>query len=79
MANELTAVLGGLLGYVGVIAALGVLVMAILEADGVATGMNSGPRSDWAAVARPDGASTVSSDRIAGPDRPELRRSVAAK
>ena len=76
LANEFTAFLAGVLGYFGVIAALGVLVITILEADGVGTGIVPGPRADHAAVERPY---VVNDDRGEGPNRPELRRSVAAR
>ena len=76
LADELTAVLGGLLGYVAVLAALGVMVIYLLEIDGVSAAMEPGPRSDQAAVERPY---VINDDRIEGPNRPELRRSVATK
>jgi hypothetical protein len=71
LADELTAVLGGLLGYVAVLAALGVGVIYLLEIDGVSAAIEPGPRADHAAVERPY---VVSDDR---PMRPELRRAVA--
>ena len=73
LADELTAVLAGVLGYVAVLAALGVTVITLLEIDGVSAAMEPRPRSDQAAVARPY---VVNDDRTEGP---ELRRSVAAR
>jgi hypothetical protein len=79
LADELTAVLGGLLGYVAVLAALGVMVIYLLEIDGVSAAMEPGPRSDQAAVERPDRASAFNGNRIEVANRPELRRTVAAR
>ena len=71
LADELTAVLGGLIGYVAVLAALGVGIAYLLEIDGV----NAGPGAPTiqAAVERPY---VINDDRIEGP---ELRRTVAAR
>jgi hypothetical protein len=77
LANELTALLAGLLGYAAVLAALGVLVVSILEIDGEGTAMTSGPRPDWTALEPSHTASTTGDDRIDVASRPELRRSVA--
>jgi len=72
MADELTALFGGLLGYVAVLAALGGAVVYLLEIEGVSAAAGAGLRADHAAVERP----YVINE---GLDRPELRRSVAAK
>lgn len=72
LADELTAVLGGLLGYVAVLAALGVGVVYLLDMDEVRAAIEPEPRADLAAVERP----YVINE---GPTRPELRRAVAAK
>ena len=79
LADELTAVLAGVLGYVAVLAALGVTVITLLEIDGVSAAMGPGPRSDQAAVERPFHVFAINDDRVEGPNRPELRRSVAAR
>ncbi len=74
LADELTAVLGGLLGYAAVLAALGVGVSYLLDMGGVSAATEPEPRSAQAAVERPY---VIDDDRIAGLDRPELRRAVA--
>jgi hypothetical protein len=72
LADELTAVLGGLLGYVAVLAALGVGIAYLLEIDGVSA--EPGARTEQVAtLARPY---VVNDDRIEGP---ELRRTVVAR
>ena len=77
MADELTAFLAGLLGYVAVLGgARRGWSSTILEIDGVGTATEPGPRADQAAVERPY---VVNDDRGEGPNRPELRRSVAAR
>ena len=73
LADELTAVLGCLLGYVAVLAALGVTIAYLLEIDGVSA--EPGARPVQAAVERPY---VVNDDRTEGLNRPELRRSTAA-
>jgi hypothetical protein len=72
LADELTAVLAGLLGYIGVLAALGVLVIYALESDAVSAAIEPAPRSMQAAMAQPYGINE-------GPNRPELRRGVTPK
>jgi hypothetical protein len=74
LADELTAVLGGLLGYVAVLAALGVTIAYLLEIDGVNT--EPGARTDQVAMGRPY---VIDDDQIKGPNRPELRRAVATR
>jgi hypothetical protein len=71
LADELTAVLGGLLGYVAVLAALGVGVIYLLDMDEVRAAIEPAPRADLAAVERPY---VVNDD---WPDRPQLRRAAA--
>jgi hypothetical protein len=73
LADELTAVLAGLIGYAAVLAALGVGVIYLLETDEVGAAIETGLRAERAAVERPY---VVNDD---GPDRPELRRAVAAR
>ena len=73
LADELTAVLGGLIGYVAVLAALGVGVIYLLDMDEVTAAIEPPARSIQAAVERPY---VITNE---GPDRPELRRAVAAK
>ena len=73
LADELTAVLGGLLGYVAVLAALGVGVVYLLELGGASAAMEPGPGTGEAALERP----YVIDDE--GPNRPELRRAVAGR
>jgi hypothetical protein len=73
LADELTAVLGGLLGYAAVLAALGVGVIYLLDMDGVSAAIETGLRTEHAAVERPY---VISDDRTEGP---ELRRAVAAR
>jgi hypothetical protein len=77
LANEMTALLAGLLGYGAVLAALGVLVVSILEIDGQGTGMTSMPRADLTAVEPSHGAATVGDDRIDAGGQPKLRQSMA--
>jgi hypothetical protein len=67
LADELTAVLGGLIGYVAVLAALGVGIAYLLEID-VVSAEPTAPAIQ-AAVERPYVIN----------DGPELRRSVAAR
>jgi hypothetical protein len=71
LADEFTAVLGGLLGYVAVLAALGVGIAYLLEIDGVSAEPDG--RTIQAAVERPY---VINEDRVEGPD---LRRSMAAR
>jgi hypothetical protein len=80
MADELTAFLAGVLGYIAVLGALGVVIISILELDGVTTAP-SGPglRFDWAAVEGPTRISAIDGDRVAGRNRPPLRGSVATR
>lgn len=73
LANELTAVLGGLIGYGAVLAALGVGIIYLLDMDAVSAAIEPTPRAIQAAVERP----YVVDD--GGPDRPELRRAMAAR
>jgi hypothetical protein len=73
LADELTAVLGGLLGYAAVLAALGVGVIYLLDMT-VSAATEPEPRSAQATVERPY---VITDDRIAGLDQPELRRAVA--
>ena len=70
LADELTAVLGGLIGYAAVLAALGIGVIYLLDMDEVGAAIETGLRADLAAVERP---------YVAGDEGPELRRAVAAK
>ena len=74
LADELTAVLGGLLGYVAVLAALGLGIAYLLEIDGVSA--EPGAPAIQAAVERPY---VINDDRVDGLNRPELRRSMAAR
>ena len=71
LADELTAVLGGLIGYVAVLAALGLGIAYLLEIVGV----NAQPetRTIQAAVTKPY---VINDDRVEGP---ELRQTVAAR
>ena len=46
MADELTALFGGLLGYVAVLAALGGAVVYLLEIEGVSAATGPGLRAD---------------------------------
>jgi hypothetical protein len=71
LADELTAVLGGLLGYVAVLAALGLGIAYLLEIDGVSAEPDA--RTIQAAVERPY---VINEDRAEGPD---LRRTVATR
>ena len=71
LADELTAVLGGLLGYVAVLAALGLGIAYLLEIDGVSGEPDA--RTIQAAVERPY---VINEDRAEGPD---LRRTVATR
>jgi len=72
LADELTATLAGLLGYIAVLAFLGVTVIQILEMDEISTGIGSVPASAWTTNERPP------HDRIEGTERPQFRPSVAA-
>jgi hypothetical protein len=76
LADELTAVLGGLLGYVAVLAGLGVTIAYLLEIDGVSAATEPGLRADRAPIERPY---VVNDERIDALNRPELRRSMAAR
>ena len=79
MADELTAFLAGVLGYIAVLGALGVVIISILELDGVTAPSGPGLRFDWAAVDGPTRISAIDGDRVAGRNRPPLRGSVAAR
>jgi hypothetical protein len=68
LADELTAVLGGLIGYIAVLAALGVGIAYLLEIDGVSAEPDARPVQ--AAVERP---------YVINDEGPELRRSMAAR
>lgn len=76
LADELTAVLASLIGYAAVLAALGVGIIYLLDMDGVSAAIEAAPRSDQAAMVRPY---VIDGERIEGPNRPELRRSMAAR
>jgi hypothetical protein len=78
MADELTAFLAGVLGYIAVLGALGVVIISVLELDG-ATAAGPGLRSDWTGAGRPTRVSAIDGDRIEGLVRPPLRGSVAAR
>ena len=77
MADELTAFLAGVLGYIAVLGALGLVIVSILELDGASSG--PGLRPDWAAVEQPTRISAIDGDRVAGRTRPPLRGSVTAR
>ena len=62
--------LGGLIGYTAVLAALGVGVIYLLEIDQVSAGIEPAPRSIQAAVERPYPIDD---------EGPELRRGVLAR
>ena len=66
--------LGGLLGYVAVLAALGLGIAYLLEIDGVSA--EPGARPIQAAVERPY---VVNDDRTEALNQPELRRSMATR
>lgn len=70
LADELTAVLAGLIGYVAVLVALGVGVIYLLDTDEVGATLETGLRAERAAVERP---------YVVNDDGPELRRAVAAR
>jgi hypothetical protein len=76
LADEVTAVLGGLIGYVAVLAALGVGVIYLLEMEEVSAAIETSLRTEHAAVARPY---VINDDRTERPTRPELRQSMAAR
>ena len=76
LANELTALLAGLLGYVAVLAALGVGVIYLLETDDVRAAIEPPARSTEAAVERPY---VIDGDRTERPNQPERRQSAAAR
>jgi hypothetical protein len=78
MADELTAFLAGVLGYIAVLGALGVVIISVLELDG-ATAAGPGLRSDWAAVEPSTRISAIDGDRVEGRNRPPLRGSVATR
>jgi hypothetical protein len=75
LADELTATLAGLIGYVCVLAALGVGVIHILEWDGPNDAIETVPRPALMAAERP----TVIHEGVEGPNRPALRQSVAVR
>jgi hypothetical protein len=80
LADELTATLAGLLGYVAVLAVLGMAVVSVLEMDEVSAALEPTPRVEQIAVERPTVLPEVTGqDRIEGPNRPTLRQSVAAR
>lgn len=76
LADELTAVLAGLIGYAAVLAALGVGVIYLLEMGQVSAAIEPGPRAVQAAVERPY---VINDDQTEGPNRPDLRRTVATR
>jgi len=76
LADELTAVLAGLLGYAAVLAALGVGVIYLLDTDAVRAAIEPEPRAVQATVERPY---VIDGDRTEVPHRPELRQSIAPK
>jgi hypothetical protein len=81
LADELTATLAGLLGYVAVLALLGMGVIQILRMDEVGVAIESVPRTAWV-VERPtviEEAAVQTLDGSESPNRPMLRTSVAAR
>jgi hypothetical protein len=81
LANEVTATLAGLLGYVAVLALLGMGVVQILQMDEVGAAIDSVPRTAWT-VERPtviEEAAVQTLDGSESPNRPTLRTSVAAR
>jgi hypothetical protein len=80
LANELTATLAGVLGYVAVLAVLGMAVVHVLEMDEVSAALEGTPRVDRVVVERPTVLSEATShDRIEGTTLPLLRQSVTAR
>jgi hypothetical protein len=80
LADELTATLAGLLGYVAVLALLGMGVIQILQMDEVGAAIESVPRTAWT-MERP---TVIEEPALPAHDRedvnrPTLRTSVAAK
>ena len=66
--------LGGLIGYAAVLAALGAGVVYLLEMDHVSAAIETAPRADQAAVERPY---VIDGERTAVSPRPELRHAAA--
>lgn len=80
LADELTATLAGLLGYVAVLAVLGMAVVHVLEMDEVTAALEPTLRVELIAVERPTVlAEPTPQGRIDKPNRLLLRQSVAAK
>lgn len=74
LANELTALLAGLIGYAAVLAALGVGVIYLLDMDTVGAAIEPKARPIQAAVERPYVVDGNQAEALA---RPESRQAAA--